>query len=202
MLIPGLPEAQRKAIATLDYRSYVVANVLLRRPAAKIFAHRAFRNGFELTRLHGVDLDKTTSEDVSRQKVYSDAILADFASGGHPTHGVLTVYRPFPYVSGRPELLGAAYEELENELRREVLAGFGPHGVRASDIEEVRLTRWGHPMIVTRPGQLADGTMAAASQAQPGLFFAHTDTQGAPAYENAVAAAFGAVEAVEAFLGR
>jgi hypothetical protein len=51
-------------------------------------------------------------------------------------------------------------------------------------------------MIVTRPGQLADGTMRAASQSQPGLYFAHTDVQGAPAYENALAAAFDAVDAV------
>jgi hypothetical protein len=51
-------------------------------------------------------------------------------------------------------------------------------------------------MIVTRPGQLADGTMRLAAQPQPGLYFAHTDVQGAPAYENALAAAFDAVEAV------
>jgi hypothetical protein len=48
-------------------------------------------------------------------------------------------------------------------------------------------------MIVTRPGQLADGTMRTASQSQPGLYFAHTDVQGAPACENALAAAFDTV---------
>jgi hypothetical protein len=51
-------------------------------------------------------------------------------------------------------------------------------------------------MIVTHPGQLADGTPRAASQPQPGQYFAHTDVQGAPAYENAVASAHDAVEAV------
>jgi hypothetical protein len=76
-----------------------------------------------------------------------------------------------------------------------VLAGFGPHGLRAQDIEEIRLARWGHPMIVTRLGQLADGTMKLAAQTQPGLYFAHTDVNGAPAYENALAAAFDAVAA-------
>ena len=55
-------------------------------------------------------------------------------------------------------------------------------------------------MIVTRPGQLADGTLRAASQPQPGLFFAHTDVQGAPAYENALAAAFDAVDGVTKYL--
>jgi hypothetical protein len=85
---------------------------------------------------------------------------------------------------------------MESEIRREVLAGFTPHGLRAADIEGVRLTRWGHPMIVTRPGQLADGTLRTAAQPQPGLYFAHTDVQGAPAYENALAAAFDAIDAV------
>jgi hypothetical protein len=32
-----------------------------------------------------------------------------------------------------------------------------------------------------------------ARQSRPGLYFAHTDTQGAPAFENAMAAAFQAI---------
>jgi hypothetical protein len=85
-------------------------------------------------------------------------------------------------------------------VRREVLAGFGPHGLKATDIEGVALCRWGHPMIVTRPGQMSDGTLAKARQAQPGLYFCHTDTMGAPAYENAFAAAHDAVDDVNGYL--
>ena len=51
-------------------------------------------------------------------------------------------------------------------------------------------------MIVARPGQLADGTLRAAAQPQAGHYFAHTDVQGAPAYENALASAFDAVDAL------
>ena len=195
-IIPSLPDAQRKAIESLAYRSYVVANVCLRRPASAIFAHRGFRNGYELTRVHGVDVRTVAAREISDRKVYSDAILADFAAGRHPSHAVLTVYRPYPYDDGRAGLFDRSYDDLESEIRREVLAGFGPHGVRAQDIEEIRITRWGHPMIVARPGQLADGTMKQAAQPQPGLFFAHTDVQGAPAYENALAAAFDAIAAL------
>lgn len=200
-IIPSLPEPQRTAIGSLAYRSYVVANVLLNRPANRIFANRAFRNGYELTRVHGIDVGKVPAEEISGRKVYSDAILADFVTGRHPTHAVLTVYRPYPYDAGRANLLSLSYDDMEAEIRREVLAGFGPHGLRAADIEGVRIARWGHPMIVTRPGQLADGTMRAAAPSQPGLYFAHTDVQGAPAYENALAAAFDTVEAVTAHLG-
>jgi hypothetical protein len=199
-IVPGLPEPQRTAIESLDYRSYLVANVLLKRPANAIFANRAFRDGYELTRVHGAAIAGLGTEQISNRKVYSDAILADFVSGRHPTHAVLTVYRPYPYLTGRARLLTASYAELEAEIRREVFAGFGPHGLRADDIEGVRLARWGHPMIVTRPGQLADGTLRLAAQSQPGLYFAHTDVQGAPAYENALAAAFDAVTAVDRHL--
>jgi len=72
--------------------------------------------------------------------------------------------------------------------------------LRAEDIEGVRLARWGHPMIITRPGQLIDGTLERATQPQPGLFYAHTDVTGSPAYENALAAAHDAVAAVEQHL--
>ena len=201
VIIPGLPEPQRNAISSLQYRSYVVANVLLRRPADRIFAHRSFRNGYELTRVHGVDVRNVPAREISDRRAFSDAILADYASGRHATHAVLTVYRPYPYEAGRAELLSLSYDQIESEIRREVLAGFGAHGLRAPDIEGVRLARWGHPMIVTRPGQLADGTMTRAARSQPGLYFAHTDVQGAPAYENALAAAFDAIDACRGRLG-
>jgi hypothetical protein len=72
-IIPFLPQPQRTAIGSLTYRSYVVANVLLKRPANRIFANPAFRNGYELTRVHGIDVRKVPAEEISGRKVYSDA---------------------------------------------------------------------------------------------------------------------------------
>ena len=73
--------------------------------------------------------------EISKEKVYSDAILADFASAPHPTHAVLTVYRPYPYESGATNLLDLKYEDMEAEIRREVVtlydaarAALGPQG--------------------------------------------------------------------------
>lgn len=199
-IMPALPAGQQQAIATLTYRAYVVANVLLGRSARAVFQSPAFRNGYELTRVHGFDPSREDPMALSDRKVYSDAILADFARGRHPSRAVLTVYRPYPYVAGRARIMGATYAALADEVRREVLAGFGPHGLTANDILGIELCRWGHPMIVTRPGQLADGTLARAAQSQPGLYFAHTDVTGSPAYENALAAASDAVDAVRRYL--
>jgi hypothetical protein len=195
-LVPALPEAQRTAIASLAYRSYVVANVLLARPFDRVFASPAIRNGYELTPVHGRDVTRGTAEALSRRNVFSDAVVADFTMGRHATKSVLTVYRPYPYDAGRSEVLARSYAEQEDEVRRAVLDQFGAHGLRTTDIEDIRISRWGHPMIVARPGQLADGVMRRAAQAQDGLLFAHTDVQGAPAYENALAAAMDAADAI------
>lgn len=195
-IVRSLPDDQRRAIATLDYRSYVVANVLLGRRVDRIFQLRGFRNGYELTRVHGPEARGQSAEQISRKKVFSDAVVADFPVWRHADKAVLTVYRPHPYASGRVELTSRTYAEVEDDVRAAVFEAFSRHGLRAADIEDIRISRWGHPMIVARPGQLADGTMERAARPQPGLFFAHTDVQGAPAYENALAAAMDAVDAV------
>ena len=200
VVVPSLPEDQRKAIATLDYRSYVVANVLLERRFDRIFARREFRDGYELTPVHGRAGARLEADTASRENVFSDAVVADFAIGRHASKSVLTVYRPYPYASGRAELMSSSYPQMEEEVRRAVLDAFGLHGLRAADISDIRIARWGHPMIVARPGQLADGTMARAGRADRGLFIAHTDVQGAPAYENALAAAMDAAAGVRQHL--
>jgi protoporphyrinogen oxidase len=197
-IIPSVPAEQRAAIGALNYRSYAVANVLLRRSIDRIFKHPAFRRGYELTPVHGVAIAAQDTRAFSGRKVFSDAVVADFPIWRNLDRAVLTVYRPYPYDEGRGDLLSVNYSDMEADVRRSVLDMFGPHGLTAADIEDVRISRWGHPMIVARPGQLADGAMARASQSQPGLYFAHTDVHGAPAFENAMAAAGDAVDAVRA----
>jgi hypothetical protein len=200
-MIPSLAEDQRRAIESLDYRSYVVANVLLRRRMDEIFAHEKFVDGYELTRIHNLVPAQFPPAELSDHGVYSDVVVADFAVERAQQGAVLTVYRPYPYAHGRDRLRYLRYREAEQEIRKSVLEGLSTHGLREDDIEDIRLTRWGHPMIIARPGQLANGTMELARRPLPGgLFFAHTDIQGAPAIENALAAAFGTVESVEELL--
>jgi hypothetical protein len=193
-LVPSLPADQREAIDSLSYRAYLVANVFLSRTMDRVFAHPAFRNGYELTRVHGVDPVKEGAEALSGRKSFSDVVVADFPVWRSRDGAVLTVYRPYPFEGGRIRLMGRSYDELESEIRGAVREGFGRHGLRAADIEGVALARWGHPMLVPRPGQLADGTMARAGRRHGPVLFAHTDVQGAPAFENALASVFDTVD--------
>jgi monoamine oxidase len=200
-MVPHLSDEQRKAIESLDYRSFVVANVLLKRRLDQVFKEEKIRNGYELTRLHNLDVERQLPDVLNGQKIFSDICTADFASWRSTPYAVLTVYRPFPYASGRDRLRYLTYDYVEAEVRRAILEGLHQHGLEDAHIEDIRLTRWGHPMIIPRPGQMADGTLARARRSQPGLYFAHTDIQGAPAIENALASARAAVEEVQKQLG-
>jgi hypothetical protein len=195
-LVPSLPDAQKAALSGLQYRAYLVGNVFLGRSVDAVFANPAFRNGYELTRLHDVDPAREGAQSLSRRKTFSDVVVADFPAERRAEAGVLTVYRPYPYASGRPDLVGRSYDDLEAEITKAVLEAFGQHGLKPADILGVQLSRWGHPMLVPRPGQLADGVLTRAATPQGGLRFAHTDQQGAPAFENALASAFAAADAI------
>jgi protoporphyrinogen oxidase len=189
-LVPSMPAQQRDAIGTLSYRGYIVANVFLSRTIDRMFSHPALRGGYELTRVHGVDPARTGAEAQSSRASFSDVVVADYPVWRARDGAVLTVYRPYPFEGGRGELMGKTYDDLEAEIRKAVLEAFGRHGLRSGDIQGIALTRWGHPMLVPRPGQLADGTMAHAGQRHGPVLFAHTDLMGAPAFENAMAGVF------------
>ena len=193
-LVPSLPAEQRDAIASLGYRAYAVANVFLSRSMDRIFAHESFRGGYELTRVHGVDPSRAGAQALSTRKSFSDVVVADYATWRAKEGAVLTVYRPYPFEGGRAELMGKSYDDLDTEIRKAVMEAFGRHGLKVGDIEGVALSRWGHPMLIPKPGQLADGTMIRAGRRQGPILFAHTDTHGAPAFENAMAGVFDTVD--------
>jgi monoamine oxidase len=210
-MIPSLPAKQRQAIDSLQYRSYVVANVLLKRRIDRIFRGGAasdadqakLRDSYGLTPIHGIDIHRLTGEAASSRNVFSDIVVADFADFAVKRardRAVLTVYRPYPYPQGGGRLLSLSYAAVEKEIRAAVLEGLTPHGLRSDDIVGIRLTRWGHPMLVARPGQMLDGTLERARAPLPGLYFCHTDVQGAPAFENAMAAVDASVAAVRKHL--
>ncbi|MCL6482418.1 MAG: FAD-dependent oxidoreductase [Firmicutes bacterium] len=202
-MLPSLPLEQMQALDRLDYRSFVVANVLLTPPMKDIFGEGRILHSYEMQCARNTDPRHSPPDVLSQRNVFSDVVNATFAvCSERQPHTILTVYRPYPYAAGRELLRYLTYEYVEAEIRKAVLDAYGPHGLRPEHIQEIRLARWGHPMIIPRPGQLAEGLIEQCRRGQPGLFFSHTDIFGAPAIENALAAAHAAVRDVEAYLDR
>jgi hypothetical protein len=84
-----------------------------------------------------------------------------------------------------------------------ILASLGPAfpGIRER-LTAVDLFRWGHALVESPPGFVFGPARADACRAAPPLYFAHTDVDGVPAVESAIAHGVRAAEEVARALGR
>lgn len=184
-VLEGFPENRQAIVAGMKWRAYLVANVLLsKRPSA------VWYDAYRLD-----ELDPTTCG-------WTDLILADFVATKRPDRfAVLTAYRALPFEGGRRLL-----ETIEqyDEHRAAVIRDLGPHlaalGLGENDILDVNLARWGHPMVLAQPGQLASGDLERLSAPLGRVVFAHQDRFGTPAIETAIEAGFAAAREAERLL--
>ncbi len=180
-IIPAYPKERAKLVKKVKYHGYLVANVLL--------SKRPSHEWYDAYTLDALEPDKCG---------WTDLIVADFVVDKKSDRCVLTAYRGLPYPEGRDELLtegsyGRMREAVMKDLEK-VLPGLG---LKKEDVADINLSRWGHPLVQSRPGQLADGLMEKISEPIGRIAFAHQDRWGIPAIENAIEAANLAVEEVE-----
>ncbi len=178
--------ARDAAIGRINTYAYLVANVLLNR--------RIQRDFYDMFLLRdGVfPPDATTPNDFARA---TDALRGDFAQagdddddhhhGGHHRRSVLTFYWPLPYGSSRVTLLNAGGVESHAAqfapLLRDTLAVLN---LSASDVEQVRLARWGHAMPLAEPGLIDTGVCERIrTPFMNHIFFVHSDNWALPAVE-------------------
>jgi spermidine dehydrogenase len=170
-VVRGLPEAQIRAITEMSYRPFMVANVLLARPVMDRNVYDAYTIGLGSSEM-------------------SDITFADYAARSSGTHSVLTCYIPMARDDARAELIqDANLARYRAQLTGDLMAVLGPRGLKPADIHEIRFTRWGHPMVYPKPGQLTDGVFDAAARPAGRVFFAHQDNYGNPCIESCFSAA-------------
>jgi len=174
-LMPQLEPHRQRAIEKIRYRSYLLANVLLKKSVRPLF----------------YDLYLLGNEPAEKAGIV-DAVLADFARP-QAKQSVLTLYRAMPFEGGRSQIFrpgsyDLARKEFEQAIAREVL----PHlGISMEDVVDIRLTRWGHPMPVADKGRIADGTIKTLREPfRDCIFFVEQDNWLLPALETAAHEAF------------
>jgi hypothetical protein len=179
-IVEGFPAERAAIVHDMSWRAYLVANVLLaRRPAVE---------WYDAYRIEELD---------PRAIGWTDLIVADFVASAKTDRCVLTAYRALPYDGGRAELLtDEDYARHRDAVRRDLVPWLDALGLDARDIADINLARWGHPMVLAKPGQLAGGAMERLSAPLGRIAFAHQDRYGVPAIENAIAAAFEACDEV------
>lgn len=181
-VIDALPAAQLHAIEDIDYRAYIVANIILK----KSFTAPCY----ELFYLRGEPPRRPTAMNPS-DRVFTDVCFAQWAAPMKGTPSVLTAYKALPYQGARQFLFHpGSHSKHLTAFQGELVDALAPMGVRASDVAGIRLTRWGHSIPVAGVGMLSSGVLDRASAPIANrIFFANQDNFANPCFESALIAA-------------
>lgn len=168
-IIPALDDRAKAGLLSFKFGAYLVANFCMPR--------KTFRGAYDNW--------------VGSPFTFSDVILAEtpyLATGTykHEMGSVLTVYQPYGNLSpGRTLLLQGNRQAFASSLV-EQLSKLVPQF--QSNLEEVVLTRWGHAMVIARPGLFARLAQLQAIDTGP-VILAHNSMAGLPSAESAISAA-------------
>jgi hypothetical protein len=190
-------EPQRvDAIRRLRYRGYLVANVCLQGAPLDPF--------YDLYMLHQGDLNPADAYGSSHRRQVTDVIMANYAQPD-ASQTVLSLYRGLPYDAGRAELfIPGSYERFRSEFELQVREVILPAlKLNPSDVVDLRIARWGHPLVIPAPGIYSDDTVRKLRQPfKDCVFFAEQDNWALPAFETAVTEAMTCATEVRAYLER
>jgi hypothetical protein len=183
-IVRDYPPERAALVDAMRWRAYVVANALV--------ARRPTVDWYEAYRLEPLDPVECG---------WTDLILADHVASKKENYSVLTAYRALPYDTGRATLiLPESYERFREIVSRDLARWLPAIGLDARDVVDMNLARWGHPLVLARPGQLASGSLETLSRPLERAVFAHQDRFGTPAIECAIQAGLDAAREAEALL--
>ncbi|MGA9572572.1 MAG: FAD-dependent oxidoreductase, partial [Lysobacterales bacterium] len=181
-LINDLEPERIAAIAQLRYRSYLVANVCLNGPVKDPF--------YDLYLLGSGELQGEDARSASQKQKVTDVIVADYASRKPGSdHSVLTLYRGLPYDGARAELFAPdAYQTYKQQFEQQVTESILPMlKISKDQVADLRMARWGHPLVVPKPGQITSNTVNIIRKPfRDQVFFVEQDNWMLPAFETSV----------------
>jgi hypothetical protein len=166
-IIPDLDAEHRNAFSKFRYAAYLVGEVCTK--------STVFNLGYDNW--------------VYDEPAFVDFTVADWitnAGEGSPGRpNVLSIYAP-KSEEERAELRTRSFESYASEI----VAGLSkviPDSTFQTKITEIRLYRWGHPMLIPYPSFIM-GLRRAAQTPQGRLIFANGDSEGLPCVEAAFSA--------------
>ena len=196
---PELDKQRAKVFSEIEYSSYLVANILLKQKSRTQKFYDLYRldeaNGNFV--LHGKG---DTANEAIQQKT-TDLIWSTWATdkARESSHSILSLFRAIPHIHGRADLLAEdAFSRYQAEFQKEADEKILPMlKISSKNVEDIRVTRWGHPLPIAKKGLYSDDRLEKACKPIDGrIFFANQDNWALPAFENAAAAAFAAADEI------
>lgn len=179
-IVKNLRADQLGAFNKIRYRSYLTAAVMIRGPQKLPF--------YDLYLLKQRSGNPYPAQAPLEELGATDAIVANWShySGGDLA---LLLYRALPYDGARAQLFDpSSYDRaraaFEKQINDELLPLFS---IRASDVADIRITRWGHALPLAETGLIAAGVPELLTRPiQNRIFFANQDNWALPAFETSV----------------
>lgn len=175
--LASLDNAKLEAMNAAPTVAYLVANVLLRRPARDPW--------YDVFLLHDAAFPMDGGA-FSNDRRIVDAVGGTWA---HPSRGaagdVLTCYWPLPWHHARFTIVGDLdWQTYAKIAAPQVARMVELFGLAPQDVEQVRLARWGHAMPYAVPGAYASGICERLRRPLEGrIWFANQDNWLLPAVE-------------------
>lgn len=172
--------AKYDAMDSLEYRGYLVANILLDAPIKRDF-YDIFLLGDGI-----YPMDQIAAED---DRFVCDVVDGNYAAGSlqHGLSNVLTLYWPLPFDFGRWTLLHEAnWNNYSRMLAPQVRKILKLLDIPDTKVKQVRMTRWGHAMPIHAQGLISNGTCEEVRRPTMNdrMFFVQQDNWALPAVEN------------------
>lgn len=175
--LASLDHEKRDALDHLDYRAYIVANVLVHA--------RLQRDFYDLFLLGDGVYPRDTFEAEAFSRA-TDVVTGHFARRGNSRRSVLTLYWPLPWDTARFTLtpIDSPLEVYSQRLAARLDFILDLLHLPKRAVEQVRLVRWGHALPLARPGFLAEGLAELVRRPiDDTIFFVEQDNWALPAIE-------------------
>jgi len=173
------------AMQRMDYRAYLVANILLDVGMSDSF--------YDLFQIGDGTLPSVKNGPLpSDWHRPLDTIDAGWTLGGTQNQSALTLYWPLPFFGSRfPMAVEGALESLSARMIPQLDATLNVLGLSRSNVKQVRLTRWGHAMPISKVNFINSGDAELVrSPIDEKIFFVQQDNWALPAVENALLDAY------------
>lgn len=187
-VITGLSAIQYKAMDDINYRAYLVANIFLKKKIPS--------RGYDLFALDGAV--PTNDYEDSKKRSFADVIYADWALKDVAEKSILTLYMPLPYDMAQQYLfISNLYEKYVDRVKARLLPALAGMGLSWSDVEGMRLVRYGHALPVAQVGHVSKGIFERAhSSIDNCIHFANQDNWGNPCFETSFGSALAAIKKI------
>ncbi len=177
--LPALDLEKYDAINRLEYRAYVVANVLLDTPIDRAF--------YDVFLLGDGNFPMSDGEAAANSKVV-DMLNGNYARESAGPRSVLTLYWPLPFGNARFRLVAeTAWQDYATQLVPQIHGMLDMLDVPVQSVRQVRMTRWAHAMPLAGIGLMANGTTKFLRRPiDDRIYFVNQDNWALPAVENSI----------------